>query len=58
MMSMFSNSANTIVTNANALVNIDNSNDSIKGSINPTFIIDDYENAETIQSDFYEKGLV
>ena len=57
MMSMFSNSANTIVTNANALVNIDNSNDSIKGSINPTFIIDDYENAEVIQSDFYEKGL-
>ena len=57
MMSMFSNSANTIVTNANALVNIDNSNDSIKGSINPTFIIDDYENAEAIQSDFYEKGL-
>ena len=57
MMSMFSNSANTIVTNANALVNIDNSNDSIKGSINPTFIIDDYENAEAIQNDFYEKGL-
>ncbi|MBE6147506.1 MAG: ABC transporter permease [Firmicutes bacterium] len=57
MMSMFSNSANTILTNANTLVNIDNSNDSIKGSINPTFIIDDYENAETIQNDFYEKGL-
>jgi len=57
MMSMFSNSANTIVTNANALINIDNSNDSIKGSINPTFIIDDYENTEAIQSDFYEKGL-
>ncbi len=57
MMSMFSNSANTIVTNANILVNIDNSNDSIKGSINPTFIIDDYENAEAIQSDFYENGL-
>ena len=57
MMSMFSNSANTIITNANALVSIDNSNDSIKGSINSTFIIDDYENAESIQSDFYEKGL-
>ena len=57
MMSMFSNSANTIVTNADALINIDTENDSISGSINPTFIIDDYENAETIQTEFYEKGL-
>jgi len=57
MMSMFSNSANTIVTNANALINIDNSNESVKGSINPTFIIDDYENVEQIQKDFYEYGL-
>lgn len=57
MMSMFSNSANTIVTNANILVNIDNENDSINGSISPTFIIDDYENAEAIQAEFYEKGL-
>ena len=50
-MSMFSNSANTIITNADALASIDN------GSINPTFIIDDYNNAELIQSEFYEKGL-
>lgn len=57
MMSMFSNSANTIVTNADALINIDTENDSISGSINPTFIIDDYENADTIQTEFYEKGL-
>lgn len=57
MMSMFSNSTNTIVTNADALVNIDEDNDSINGTINPTFIIDDYENAETIQTEFYEKGL-
>ena len=57
MMSMFSNSANTIVTNVDALINIDTENDSISGSINPTFIIDDYENAETIQTEFYEKGL-
>ena len=57
MMSMFSNSANTIVTNADALINIDNENDTIKGSINPTFIIDDYSNAETIQSALYEAGL-
>ena len=57
MMSMFSNSANLIITNANALVSIDKENDSINGSINPTFIIDDYANAETIQNNFYEKGL-
>ena len=57
MMSMFSNSANTIVTNADALVNIDTDNDNINGSINPTFIIDDYANAEAIQTELYEKGL-
>ena len=55
MMSMFSNSANTIVTNADALVNIDTENDNITGSINPTFIIDDYANAEAIQVELYEK---
>lgn len=57
MMSMFSNSANTIVTNADALVNIDTENDSINGTVNPTFIIDDYDNAEKVQESFYEKGL-
>ena len=57
MMSMFSNSANTIVTNAEALVNIDSENDDINGTINPTFIIDDYVNAEKVQTELYEKGL-
>ena len=57
MMSMFSNSANTIVTNADALVNIDTKNDNIDGTVNPTFIIDDYANAEAIQTELYEKGL-
>lgn len=57
MMSMFSNSANTIVINVDALISIDNSNDTIKGSINPTFIIDDYSNSEKIQSAMYEAGL-
>ena len=57
MMSMFSNSANTIITNANVLVKIDEENDSINGSVTPTFIIDDYENAEAVQEEFYEKGL-
>ena len=57
MMSMFSNSANTIVTNADALVKIDTENDDINGSVNPTFIIDDYANAESIQTELYELGL-
>lgn len=57
MMSMFSNSANTIVTNANALIDITDNNDNINGTINPTFIINDYSDAEAIQNEFYEKGL-
>lgn len=56
-MSMFSNSVNTIITNADVLVNIDTENDNIKGIINPTFIIDSYDNASSIQKDFYSKGL-
>ncbi len=55
--SMFSNSVNTLITNASVLVTIDETNDSIQGMISPTFIIDDYENAEIVQAEFYEKGL-
>ena len=57
MMSMFSGSVNNIITNADYLSNIDSENDSINGNINPTFIIDNYDNAEAIQKEFYEKGL-
>ncbi len=56
-MSMFSNSVNTIITNADALINITNENEDINGVITPTFIIDDYENADIVESEFYEKGL-
>ena len=56
-MSMFSNSANTVITNADSLVAITSSNENVKGSIDPTFIIDDYKNADTIKNEFYEKGL-
>ena len=55
--SMFSNSTNTIITNADSLVSITSSNESVKESINPTFIIDDYKNADKIKEEFYEKGL-
>ncbi len=56
-MSMFSNSANTLVTNASAVTNITSSNESIKGTIHPTFIIDSYDNVEKLQDEFYKKGL-
>ncbi len=54
---LFSNSANTLITNANALTSVAKSNSNIKSSIKPTFIIRDYNDAEKIQAEFYEKGL-
>ncbi len=57
VMSMFSNSANTLVTNASAVVSITTSNEEINATINPTFIIDSYNNVEKLQTEFYEKGL-
>lgn len=57
MMSMFSNSANIIITNSDALINITSEYEEIKGMVNPTFIIDSYDNKEVIQNEFYEKGL-
>lgn len=54
---LFSNSANTIITNADALTAITNSNSNVRGSVSPTFIIYDYNDAEKIQAEFYEKGL-
>lgn len=55
--SMFSNSVNTIITNAAALETITQDNDSINGNVTPTFIIDSYDNVEALQDEFYEKGL-
>ena len=54
---LFSNSANTIITNASALTAITKANSNVKGSVDPTFIIRDYGDAEAIQAEFYEKGL-
>ncbi|MBP5204796.1 ABC transporter permease [Candidatus Saccharibacteria bacterium] len=54
---LFSNSVNTLITNANALVVITNTNSDIRGTVEPTFIIDDYNNADTIKNEFYGKGL-
>lgn len=56
-MSMFSNSANTLITNADCLVNIASNNDEVSGKVEPTFIINDYADADKIQEEFYSKGL-
>ncbi len=56
-MSMFSNSVNTIVTNSSAVNDITNSNENIQGNVRPTFIIDNYDNVEKLQEEFYSKGL-
>ncbi len=56
-MSMFSNSANTIVTNADALVAIVNDNDDINATVSPTFIINSYDDVDKLQEEFYDKGL-
>ena len=57
MMSMFSNSVNTLITNADALISIADSNEDINASVMPTFIIDSYDNADAVEEEFYEKGL-
>lgn len=57
MMSMFSNSVNNIITNSNALITITENNEDISANLTPTFIIDDYNNVNSIQEEFYEKGL-
>lgn len=56
-MNLFSNSANTIITNADALTKITKGNSNVKGSVKPTFIIYDYNDKDAIQAEFYEKGL-
>lgn len=56
-MSMFSTSANTIITNAKSVREVSEANDNINGTISPTFIIEDYDDVDKIQQEFYEKGL-
>lgn len=56
-MSPFSNSANTIITNAATLIAITEKNSDIVGQVTPTLIIDDYANVDAIQEEFYAKGL-
>ncbi len=55
--SLFSNSMNTIITSTNAIEAITSKNSNVKANLKPTFIIDSYDNKESIQEDFYNKGL-
>ena len=55
--SLFSNSANTLITSTNAIEEITNQNENIKVNLKPTFIIDSYDNKDAIEEDFYNKGL-
>lgn len=56
-MSMFSRSANTLVTNAEALVAITEKYDDIAGTVKPTFVVEDYEVVEELEEEFHELGL-
>lgn len=57
VVNLFSNSANTIITNSSAVTNIIAKNSSLAATLNPTFIIDDYNNVPEVQAEFYKKGL-
>lgn len=56
-LNIFSNSANTIITNSDAVANIIAKNPDLQSTLTPTFIVDDYKNVEAVQAEFYEKGL-
>ena len=54
---IFASSANTVITNANALTAITKANSNVKGSIDPIFIIRDYGDKDQIEAEFHDKGL-
>ncbi len=56
-MSMFSNTANSLITNCDVLIDITTNNSNVNGSLSPTFIINSYDDVEAIQEEFYSKGL-
>lgn len=55
--SLFSNSANTLITSTNAIEEITTQNENVKSNLKPTFIIDSYSNKEAIEKYFYKQGL-
>lgn len=57
MASMFSNSANEIITNTNFVKKILAGNEELKATITPTFIIKDVDSVEKFTTEVKEKGL-
>jgi len=57
MASMFSNSANEIITNTNFVKKILAGNEELKATITPTFIIKDVDSVEKFSAEVKEKGL-
>lgn len=56
-MNMFSNSANTIITNINTITFITNKNSDINTTVTPTFILNDKDAISNFESELYDKGL-
>lgn len=54
---MFSGSANTIVTNADAVARITDANANLASTVSPTFVLNSYDDVAALQSEFYAKGL-
>lgn len=57
MSSMFSNSANEIITNINFIQTILDADDNLSATITPTFIIKDSDSVEKFSEEVSEKGL-
>lgn len=57
VMDMFSNSANTILTNVNVVSRIKDANSELSVSIKPTFILTSSNVVEKFQSELEDKGL-
>lgn len=56
-MGMFTSSANTIITNVNAINTLSSNNEDIKTSLTPTFILTNKEIIEKFEKELEEKGL-
>ena len=57
MSSMFTNSANNIITNINFVKNIVSQDDELSPTITPTFILNDKNDIEAFKNEVSEKGL-
>lgn len=56
-MSMFSNSANQIITNTTVISNILSLDDELNGRVNPTFILENKDIIEDYEKELTEKGM-